>query len=67
MAAGLRGHASLGTVVSHDDEPSALRHGSTATLSAGTVSNNLLPDSDLPQRPLTTSPPGLPIEGTLAW
>jgi hypothetical protein len=39
---------------------------STATRSAGNRSDRLPPTSDLPQRPPTTTPPGVRIEGTSA-
>lgn len=40
-------------------KPSAVQHTSTATLSAGNASDKLPLDSDLPQRPRTTLPPGV--------
>jgi hypothetical protein len=43
--------------------PEAVQHSSTATPPAGNVSDKLPPDSDLPQRPRMTSPPGVRIEG----
>src|SRR5215831_13507055 len=42
--------------------PSAVQHSNTATSSTETDSDKLPPNSDLPQRPPTTSPPRVRIE-----
>lgn len=47
----------------HSDRPSTIQRQSTATPSAENDSDKLPPDGDLPQRPRTTSPPGVRIEG----
>lgn len=47
----------------HGGSPSAVQHRSTATPAAANDSDKLPPDSDLLQRPPTTSLPGVRIEG----